>query len=43
MTSRHDLIEEVINDTLWTVLKAGDFAATRWSRPGSSASRIGGR
>jgi len=26
MTSRHDLIEEVINDTLWTVwLKAGDF------------------
>jgi RNA polymerase sigma-70 factor (ECF subfamily) len=26
MTSRHDLIEEVINDTLWTVwLKAGNF------------------
>ena len=26
LTSRHDLIEEVINDTLWTVwLKAGDF------------------
>jgi len=26
MTSRHDLIEEVINDTLWTVwLKDGDF------------------
>jgi len=26
MTSRHDLIEEVINDTLWTVwLKGGDF------------------
>lgn len=26
MTSRHDLIEEVINDTLWTVwLKAGAF------------------
>jgi len=26
MTSRHDLIEEVINDTLWTVwLKARDF------------------
>lgn len=26
MTSRHDLIEEVINDTLWTVwLKAGGF------------------
>jgi RNA polymerase sigma-70 factor (ECF subfamily) len=26
MTSRHDLIEEVINDTLWAVwLKAGDF------------------
>ena len=26
MASRHDLIEEVINDTLWTVwLKAGDF------------------
>jgi RNA polymerase sigma-70 factor (ECF subfamily) len=26
MTSRHDLIEEIINDTLWTVWrKAGDF------------------
>lgn len=26
MTSRHDLIEEVINDTMWTVWeKAGDF------------------
>lgn len=28
LTSRHDLIEEVINDTLWTVWKkAGDFRA----------------
>lgn len=26
ITSKHDLIEEIINDTLWTVwLKAGDF------------------